>query len=376
METEKGKFQRIREGRFPLSGSLEVTHRCNLRCQHCYVNLPASDEAAKNKELSSEEIFRVIDEAAECGLLSLLLTGGEPLLRHDFKEIYRYCKRKGIFITLYTNGTLIDSEMGDFLAEWPPTLVQISLYGATAQTYEAVTGIRGSFRRCMEGIERLIERKIPLRLKAIVMTLNHQELKEMEKLAKTFGSPLRYGTYGTFLSPRLDGRKDPLRFRLSPEQVLAIDLERPTRMREYRKRCLDCPASTSRALYPCEAGKRTFNIDPTGKLTVCMLSRRWPYDLRSGNFKEAWLEWIPKRVLSQKRDPLPCDRCNIRHLCSNHCPALSELEMGKSGEIVPYLCEWAHRLAGAFGLRPNTPVFQTKEDGNGKKMQEEHEEKI
>jgi len=337
------------------------------------VNLPASDKAAKNKELSSEEIFRVIDEAAECGLLSLLLTGGEPLLRHDFKEIYLYIKRKGVFITLYTNGTLIDSEMGDFLAEWPPFFVQISLYGATAQTYEAVTGIRGSYGRCMDGIQRLIERKIPLRLKAIVMTLNHQELNEMEKLAGNLGCPFRYGT---FLNPRLDGRGDPLKFRLPPEQVLAIDLERPTRMREYRKRCLHCPeASTSRALYPCDAGRRMFHIDPSGKLTVCMLSRTRQYDLRLGNFKEAWLEWIPKRVLSQKREPLPCDGCNLRLLCAN-CTAFSELEMGKSGGVVPYLCEWTHLLAKTLGIQPNTPIFQTREEDDGKKMQEEDKERI
>lgn len=366
MKQEKGALQSIRKGRVPLSGSLELTHRCNLRCQHCYVNLPASDKVAKRCELSTEEIFRVVDEAAACGLLSLLLTGGEPLLRQDFKEIYLYCQRRGIFITLYTNGTLIDSGVADFLAEYPPTYVQISLYGATAQTYEAVTDIRGSYGRCMEGIQRLIERKIPLKLKAIVMTLNHQELKEMEKLAKTLGCPFRYDT---FLNPRLDGKKDPLKFRLSPEQVLAIDLERPARMREYQKKCSDCPVFATGVLYPCHAGKTMFNIDPTGKLAVCILSRRRQYDLRSGNFREAWFEWIPKRVLSQKRDPLPCDRCNLRLLCAN-CTAFSELEMGISGGIVPYLCEWAHQLAEALALKPNTPIFKRREDGNGKKMQE------
>src|SRR5438094_377493 len=85
----------VREGRVPLRGSIELTHRCNLACVHCYVNLPAADRAAQRREMTTDEIKRLIDELAALGLLGLTLTGGEPLLRADFADLYAYAHDRG-----------------------------------------------------------------------------------------------------------------------------------------------------------------------------------------------------------------------------------------------------------------------------------------
>ncbi len=109
------------EERFPLDGTLELTHRCNLACVHCYVNLPANDPDARNRELTYEECCRVIDAMVVEGCLFLLITGGEPLLRRDFRDIYLYAKRSGLLITLFTNGCMLTPDTVDFLAETPPS---------------------------------------------------------------------------------------------------------------------------------------------------------------------------------------------------------------------------------------------------------------
>ena len=102
----------------------------------------------------------------------LLLTGGEPFLRPDFLDIYTNANKKGLLLTLFTNGTLLTPRSADLLAERRPFAIEITLYGATQQTYERITGIPGSYARCRRGIDLLLERNLPLKLKTMVMTLN------------------------------------------------------------------------------------------------------------------------------------------------------------------------------------------------------------
>jgi len=208
--------------RIPLTGSMELTWRCNLRCAHCYITASSSYGALAGgrPELSTAEFCRVIDEVAAEGCLSLLLTGGEPLLRSDFLDIYRHAKRRGILLTLFTNGTLLNKKIVDELREWPPRRVEITLYGRTQETYERVTGVPGSHARCMAGIELLLEHQVPLQLKTMVMTLNRHELDAMKAFAAGLGLEFRYDA---LLNGCLDGSDGPLKYRVPPEEVVALD---------------------------------------------------------------------------------------------------------------------------------------------------------
>ncbi len=131
--------------RMPMQVSIEVTRRCPLECQHCYNNLPMGDQDARSREMTTEEHFRMLDELVEMGCFWLCYTGGEIFARKDFLEIYTYAKKKGFLITLFTNGTLINEKIADYLAEWPPFAIEITLYGRTKETYEELTQIPGSY---------------------------------------------------------------------------------------------------------------------------------------------------------------------------------------------------------------------------------------
>ena len=137
--------------------SIEVTRRCPLECLHCYNNLPVGDMEAKSRELSKEEHFRILDELVEMGCFWILYTGGEIFARKDFLEIYTFAKQKGFIITLFTNGILINEKIADYLREYPPFAIEITLYGRTKETYEALTQLPGSYDRCMRGIRLLVE---------------------------------------------------------------------------------------------------------------------------------------------------------------------------------------------------------------------------
>jgi len=337
--------------RIPIDGTLELTFRCNLRCAHCYCNLSAGDAEARTSELTTLEVKRILDEITEAGCFNLLLTGGEPLLREDFREIYVYAKKKGLLITLFTNGTLITEDVADLLQKYPPFLVDITLYGATSEIYEKVTGVVGSFERFRRGIDLLRERVVPLQLKSMVMTLNYGEFGAMKDFTEQRGLTFRFDP---LINPRLDGSMAPCEVRLSPEQVVALDLDDERRIKEFRK-SYDEHGSEARNpfVYYCAAGDGSFSIDPYGRLQLCQMATASSFDLCKGSFREGWTHFLPRMKQVHRGKETRCDHCRIRPLCA-HCPAWSELEAGDPVAPVEYLCRIAQLREKAFGLQDNT----------------------
>ena len=143
---------------------------------------------------------------AEAGCLWLLYTGGETFLRPDFLDIYTYAKKKGFLITLFTNGTLITPEIADYLAEWRPFSIEVTIYGRTRETYERVTGVAGSYERCLRGIRLLAEQRLPLKLKTMAFSVNRHELDAMKQFAGALGAEFRFDA---MLNPRIDCSQEP-----------------------------------------------------------------------------------------------------------------------------------------------------------------------
>ncbi len=131
--------------RVPISGTLELTHRCNLGCVHCYLGSRQDRQHSAEREMTTDEVLSVLDQVAAAGCLNLVLSGGEPLLRRDFAEIYRHARGLGLVVTVFSNATLVTEELVDLFRDYPPYAVDISVYGATPATYEKVTGVAGSF---------------------------------------------------------------------------------------------------------------------------------------------------------------------------------------------------------------------------------------
>ena len=212
-------------------------------------------------ELTYEEHCRIMDEISDAGCLWLLFTGGECLLRDDFRKSILYAKQKGLLITLFTNGTLITPEMADFLKEWPPFAIEITLYGRTRETYEQVTGTPGSYDRCMTAIRLLMERHLPLSLKTLLLTTNSHEIQAIRAFVEQeLGLPFRFD--GT-VNPRLDCSVQPLAFRLKPHQIVELDVideRRTTEWRELADR--QCSPGSGDSLYGCRAGVNAFAINP------------------------------------------------------------------------------------------------------------------
>lgn len=339
--------------------SMELTERCNNNCVHCYINLPADDEEAKKKEITFAEIKGIVDEAAEMGCISWHLTGGEPLLREDFPDIYLYLERKGMRVTLFTNANLVNSETANLFRKYPPQSLEVSIYGLSQKTYEVVTRDLGSFDAFKQGINLLKENRIPFTLKAAALPQNFHEIEEMRDFAKSLtGQPLGLVLQLNLGSRFNNGSKRNLikRLRLPSEKVIEVLKQDEKRYRKdierFCQKFLGAPQDNH--LFSCGAGVGGCHIDAYNNFQLCMLLRHPDciYSLRKGSFKDAWEKFIPRvreTRANNKKYQEKCQRCFLKSFCEQ-CPAWSWMEHGVLDEPVEYLCEIAHTEAVWLGL--------------------------
>jgi radical SAM protein with 4Fe4S-binding SPASM domain len=338
--------------RVPLQVSIEVTRRCPLECLHCYNNLPMGDMEAKRRELSKEEHFRMLDELVEMGCFWILYTGGEIFARKDFLEIYTYAKKKGFLITLFTNGTIINEQIADYLAEWPPFAIEITLYGRTRETYEALTAIPGSYDRCLRGIKLLKEKGLPLKLKTVATSINKHEVVAMRQFAEDeLGVEFKMDGQ---VNPRIDCSQSPLAVRLTPEEVVALDMNAPKGESEYRrlaKRDLENPPNLAQidTIYHCGGGISGFAINAYGEMGICVISQQETFSVREIGLRRVWEDSLLKLRSRKRTRVTKCIQCRIQSLCGM-CPANGEMENGDRESPVEFLCHVAHLRAAAVGV--------------------------
>jgi radical SAM protein with 4Fe4S-binding SPASM domain len=348
-----GIHERLLRERVALEATIEVTRRCPLECAHCYNNLPMDDQQARVRELSYQEHCRILDEITDAGCLWLLYSGGEIFARRDFLNIYTYAKKKGLLITLFTNGTMITPKIADYLLEWRPFSIEITLYGRTKETYERLTGIPGSYEKCMSGIGLLKERGLPLKLKSVAVSINKHEIWDMQRFAEDeLGLEFKFDA---MMSPRIDCSQSPLAVRLKEWEIVDFDLQEPRRMREWKQFAerfngpVHSPEHSS-DIYHCGGGVNGFAIDPEGRMSICVLSHFDTYDLRKGSFREGWEDFLLKVRSKKATMATKCVKCEIKALCGM-CPANGELENGHAEKPVEFLCHVAHLRAQVLDIK-------------------------
>ena len=319
----------------PISGSFELTSRCNLACRMCYVRQAAGDSFYKGKELSPAQWLLLAQQALDNGLLFLTLTGGEIFLRQDFFEIYEPLTRMGFILTLMTNGTLITDEIANRLVQSPPNHINITIYGASKETYQTVTGVADGFNNCCAGIETLIAHHLPIGLKTTITRQNVSDLTAMKEMARNWEIPL---IASWLLAERRDGKKsDVENCRLSAKdgvKLEALDGDYLEDWEEARKLF-----AKNRGNFYCRAGKATFAITSFGEMNVCLnLPLPACMPLETG-FRDAW-DHLESFVDSAPPATSACKDCDARGYCQL-CPSWSYFENGTLNNPVSYLCEIA-----------------------------------
>lgn len=341
---------------------IELTERCNNDCIHCCINLLAGDEAARVRETTTGRIKAILTEAASLGCLRVRFTGGEPLLRHDFEELYLFARRLGMKVLLFTNATLITPPLADLLARVPPLAkIEITVYGMSAASYEAVSRSPGSFAHFRRGVELLLERNVPFILKSALLPPNRHEIEAFEAWCATIpwmNKPPSYSMFFDLRNRRDDEEKNRLiaAMRLSPEDgvaVLARDESgyRKT-MREFADKFMGPPGDI---LFRCGCG-RWLCIDAYGRAQPCMGVRAPELSIDVGGCTSSSpladaLERFASLGEMRATNPaylMRCANCFLKGLCEQ-CPAKSWSEYGTQDTPVEYLCDVAHEQARFLG---------------------------
>lgn len=342
-EVTKDYKRRILAERVPVSASIELTMRCNLHCSHCYC--PPGD---RQRELDTDEVKSVFDRMAEMGTLFLTMTGGDPLLRKDFPELYRHAKDRGMLVTVYTNGTLIDDAIGELWDALPPYLVEISLYGLTRQVYERVVRVRGSYDRCLAGIHRVLEGGHALALKCPVTKENAHEVAGIAQLAMDLGVEFRYDP---LILATMEGERHPHELRLAPEEIVALEASDVEKDRAWNKYLNEEEhlAPEGDRLFSCGAGQNFLHVDPYGNVQVCLMVKNFQRSLREKPLERIYHEDFPE-IISIRRDEVSkCGGCEHRATCHN-CPGVALWETKSNHSHVDFACQLTAVRSRMYGV--------------------------
>jgi radical SAM protein with 4Fe4S-binding SPASM domain len=347
---------------------IELTERCNNDCIHCCINRPANDASAQAREMTTDQIKEILLQAADLGCMQVRFTGGEPLLRPDWKELYICARRLGMKVLLFTNARLITPQLADLLASVPPLeAIEITVYGMHRESYEAVTRVRGSFAQFRRGVDLLLEHKVPFVVKSVLLPQNRHEIDEFEAWAGKIPwmtSPPRYTMIFDLRNRRDDEGRNALiaSLRPSPHEVLDLLSRNPEKYRremaEFASRFMGPPGCT---LFGCGAGQGMC-IDPYGYAQPCTCVRApeltvglLPLSMQGQEAVKIKLVDARARFsqIRELQGTNPeylqrCARCFLKGLCEQ-CPGKSWIESGALDTPVKYLCEVAHTQARYLG---------------------------
>ncbi len=330
--------------RLPRSGVLDLTYRCNNHCRHCWSWL-SPQSAQKQHELSVAEIRGIVDAARNMGCREWSMSGGEPMLRSDFPEIFDYVTSRAAAYKINSNGTLITPSIAQLMTRKGAKM--IALYGATADVYDHVTRNPGGFEAAMRGMRYLKEAGAGFIVQIIPMRDNYHQIEDMKRLALSLSPHWRFGAAWLYLSScgSEQMNREISRQRLDPAEVIALDPPDPTWSGQPSSSDSCNGASDSRLFAACAAGKSEFHIDAYGQMSFCgfIQDPQMRYDLRQGSFADAWDAFIPSLagyVHADSEYSENCGSCELRSSC-RWCPVYGYLEHGRFTAKVDYLCALA-----------------------------------
>ena len=334
----------------PVAGSFELTSRCNFSCGMCYIH-DADQASCAADELTAEQWLEIGKQAADAGTVFVLLTGGEPLIRQDFTEIYTGLKQMGLMISINTNGSLITDEIAALFEKNPPMRMNISLYSDSEEGYLRQCGVN-AYERVVSNIQRMKNAGVQVKLNVSFTSNNADRCLQLADLVRRLELHCQTSVYmyppvrraGEALpAERLDPA-DAARLRLrwdllrGKHERLKLSAEQLSRLAAKECEDADIPGEGVR----CRAGHTSYWISASGDMLMCGM-----IPLPAGNVTDAGFGvcWQKTRDLMQSvRMPSKCASCRLRPVCCV-CPAACYAENGDFAKAPTYLCEMSRSIA-------------------------------
>jgi AdoMet-dependent heme synthase len=326
----------------PIISILELTKDCNLRCKHCY------NVSRPQREWGPYEIKNVMDDLVSLGCLDLILTGGEPCIFKDFREILWYARERRFCVTLKTNGTLIDNEIASLLKQTLVVEVHVSLYSTKREEHEAITGVPRSHAKTLRGIEYLLKNNVEVRLLCPLTKLNYLSVKEYKEFADSLGVPY---SFDPLITARIDGSTQPIELRLDDEdwqQLLENGLLKEViypntgNVNESFFR-LESSKNTSSKEPICGAGNTMLAITAYGDILPCISLPIKVGNIFENNLVTIWNQsklWELFRKQMTASSFVECNDCDFLEHCPR-CPGIAFSDTGCITKAAPASCRAA-----------------------------------
>ncbi len=260
------------------SASLELTYRCNEKCIHCYVD---DDLSQKADELVLDDYKKIIDQLSEMGCVNILLTGGEVCLKADFIEILKYAVSKELLVDVYTNGIALTDELFDEICKLPINTISFSLYGATAETHDMITKVKGSFEKTLKRMMMFKCAGKETYFKTVILEQNKHERKGMLELSKRLGIDI---VMASSVLPSHCGI-DPDKLRLNDAEEYRKSLEL---FSQYYPKEKNLNYSRDLDDMVCFCGQNIINIDPYGNVMPCISMPIILGNIKNTSIKDMW----------------------------------------------------------------------------------------
>lgn len=348
-------YQKASANKVPLGGTLELLPVCNFRCKMCYVRKTAAQLAQEGKSLISvEQWLQFAEQLRDAGTLYLLLTGGEPFLYPNFRTLFQSLHKMGFLLSVNTNASLIDEEAMRWLKETAPVRMNVTLYGASRQTYGRICGNEDGYDRAVQAIRWLKEAGIPVVINASMIPENSQDLEKIAEFGKSLGLNTRISTY---MFPPVRRDKESTDSRFTPQEAAKMfvrrcrcQLSEEAIVKMFRKQQnrSDDDWGANEECMCCRAGRSSFFVSWEGRMTACGLFS-FPYeaDAFAAPFAENW------QKLTDLVRTVPvlehCRGCKLRHIC-NPCAATVYSECADVNGKAEYLCQMAHSIYDEISL--------------------------
>ena len=337
---------KARDKGVPISGSFELTPLCNLDCKMCYVHL--NREQMKGAQLLTTEQWKdIMQQAIDAGMMYARITGGECLTYPGFKELYLFLRSRGIEVVILSNGLLMDAEMVDFLRANPPAAIQVTLYGASEEGYERVTG-RRAFARVMENIRRIRDAEIPI----VISVTPNAYMEDGEDIIRLLHSEgFEFQINSGIIQPREETEREKADAEVDL-YVSMLKLRRELNGRETEPECepeslpdIGGKRTESPKGVCCGAGRSNFSIDWQGGMKPCNTFPCEHQKVLETGFSEAWKR--TNKLANNYPRPAECEGCAYKGSCK-HCVA-EHASGAEKGHASPAICAWTQRMV-AEGL--------------------------
>lgn len=360
IEIEEGLVYKATSKGIPLNATFELTPLCNMSCSMCYARMTPEQLEKSGGLRNGKEWLELAKKVAQTGTLFVLLTGGEPLLHPQFREIYLGLQQLGMIVSVNTNGTLLDKTWISFFKKNPPRRMNITLYGASEDTYQCICGYREGYRKAIYGIQQLVKCGISVKINSTMIQGNVHEYEKLKEYAETLGVYFKADSY-IFPCARGGRTEEIKKYRLSPVKQGYCQFCEKQGSENYKNYLAHAPIAKLLMSHQqqqesrqtkesekeseqekkiwgeaeCRAGRSSYWVNYRHQLLPCIFLEEAIFELDQG-FDCAWeacRQWMQKLQLYAG-----CSECGGRRFCKV-CAAALYTECGEYGKKPEYLCK-------------------------------------